>query len=681
MAKKIRKSKGGQSDKNKINASVASELTPEGFIKEIGKLKLDDLIALFEPSSQTYSNERSKLFEKSPEVQHAVYLKFIKDPLPLISNSENDKKYIAAALSSLTDDQVLGLTKELLKKHGNNKDKKNHLFALYEFDSVFASRSLAILRTAKEEKAIKLSKQYNNYKENGSIKKDVSLLDKINYNLRSKNFSQREDLLNKFPQIKDLEGVCFGLTLNWLVTENFNRTLFRAVDKGDLLDPLLKEVLIAQFTQQHWDEFIKTRETPKLPLPSSKSEATEKLFKAILEDEQNKNRIVLYTNNHAVGIHVERVSEHKYKLDYFDANHGKISIPFDTRSEMSMTIAKNALANRLSTLGSDDLSFTMHSDGEIKAFIATPREQASIIEVADRVAPAPRPTVDTALAEATVRSSTSASAPKNESNIKTTAKSRNEIEQEMKEKYNYSASRTSSNNSSRANEKTPLLNQRVSPAATVIPTTTTTKSTTNIHSATLKTPTPLQNSSISQRAHEVVKEVKDTGRTNSPTASNPSLNSTGVGETIPLNKNTISQSSFRRTNEQPGGLKNDVANNTSKMAQFYKSKIQEMRSHGSYADINYNPGNKEYFFEKKDFASWKGDELKEKILEKFDQALAKDSSEENINKIRNSAEYKILETGQDTATKLFGLKTTSIEILEERLEAAAIKTNKPGFQP
>ena len=85
------------------------------------------------------------------------------------------------------------------------------------------------------------------------------------------------------------------------------------------------------------------------------------------------------------------------------------------------------------------------------------------------------------------------------------------------------------------------------------------------------------------------------------------------------------------------------------------------------------------------FHNLKGDYLKDKILNVFKDKLEKTSSKEELDTLvkefKSSDEFKTLEKGQGLTTRIFGLKTSSIEAFEEMVRAQETNIEKSTKHP
>jgi len=85
------------------------------------------------------------------------------------------------------------------------------------------------------------------------------------------------------------------------------------------------------------------------------------------------------------------------------------------------------------------------------------------------------------------------------------------------------------------------------------------------------------------------------------------------------------------------------------------------------------------------FLNLKGDYLKDKILNIFKDKLEKMSSKEELDTLvkefKSSDEFKTLEKGQRLATRILGLKTSSIEAFEEMVKAQETNIEKSTKHP
>lgn len=110
-------------------------------------------------------------------------------------------------------------------------------------------------------------------------------------------------------------------------------------------------------------------------------------------------------------------------------------------------------------------------------------------------------------------------------------------------------------------------------------------------------------------------------------------------------------------------LTNPVLFNIKNTYAHTASNPKEGRRHAFEVDAN------DFKNLKEKYQDTKGDFLKTSILSDLKQQIENTSSKEELKslekQIKQSPEYKVLSTGQGLATKIFGLKTSSVDALEK----------------
>lgn len=138
-----------------------------------------------------------------------------------------------------------------------------------------------------------------------------------------RDYTQANDFIKKYIPDSGIEGVCYGLTLGWLVTGNFTKKL-QTISVDDLDHPLLLEVLYLQENQLTIDRAIRKDQQVKPYRKIDDSTAADildilyknpKIDRVLLKD-----RPLAAAAGHAIGLRVNRGEKGEIHFKYRDVN-------------------------------------------------------------------------------------------------------------------------------------------------------------------------------------------------------------------------------------------------------------------------------------------------------------------------------------------------------------------------
>src|SRR3989338_7364190 len=136
-------------------------------------------------------------------------------------------------------------------------------------------------------------------------------------------FSQASDLIQRFPEI-GANGQCYGLTVKWMIKDDFMRKL-DDVKTGDDQNPLIQAIVSLNDTQATLSKKLPPYRTETVRDEDSRLRAADRIIADIV-DQSDCDRVLFqgtkrHSNvGHATGLRVTRNDSGSIKLKYFDAN-------------------------------------------------------------------------------------------------------------------------------------------------------------------------------------------------------------------------------------------------------------------------------------------------------------------------------------------------------------------------
>ncbi|MGQ3891638.1 hypothetical protein [Legionella sp. CNM-4043-24] len=367
-------------------------------IKSLAGRSANDIFDYF--NSKANAQARN-LFKQDKAVQDFVYLKMIQDPLQMLAPALDDRTRMSEVLGQLKPEQIDVL---------HNRLSNYHLLELYKINPAFGEKSLAMMgnNPKRQERLIQaralfvssdrdldaLHDRLNNKELKARYKMDIGFAErslarlqttdadryeKMNSAyLKNKNrvdnaytFNQGE-YLKKYPLLKNIDGACFGFTLNWLATDKFHKRLLEAKEtaKGDLLNPVMRRVVAAQYRQELFEreKAVKTMEISDI---TERKAAATAIIQAIIAKPEAE-RALLYTQDHVMGLRIRHTDKGTIKIQYYDSNPGKRRIAeFNPNDPRATKLAAGQLSAHLKESNAEEVSMSLHSRAALKTFIST----------------------------------------------------------------------------------------------------------------------------------------------------------------------------------------------------------------------------------------------------------------------------------------------------------------------